>query len=95
MMADRIARRSPKGHIMRLILSIALSGLFWFAWLLFVIGYYSLFQTTASLSVEMRRIVIAVLGLFGALNVMMLSAFFLIVIRQRTKSRLEANEDRE
>ena len=59
---------------------IGLSAVFCFAWLLFVLAYYRLFQKTGRLETELGAILIAVLGLFGAVNVMILSAFFLILL---------------
>lgn len=77
---EGISRRLGKARLGKRRVLLGLSGLFVFAWVLFVISYYTLFREVPHLPTDLGRIVIIVLALFGAVNVMLLSLFFLIII---------------
>lgn len=79
MASDRFHSLFGKSAIRKLIIPVGLSVIFWFAWILFAMGFYIVFRGTVDLPPELRAIVLAILGLFGAVNVMMLSMFLLIV----------------
>ncbi|HTM07798.1 MAG TPA: hypothetical protein VL754_05365 [Verrucomicrobiae bacterium] len=79
-----------KSHFCRrwqLLIRIGLSLLFWFSWILFGFGFYVLLTDVRGRQEDVGWIVFGVLGLFGAINVMMVAIYFLIVNLWVAKTR--------
>ena len=68
-----------KRRVARIII-IGLGMVFWLGWVLFAVAYYTLFRHAGSLSPDLRGIVYGMLGLFGAVNVMLIAGFFLALM---------------
>ncbi|HKA59871.1 MAG TPA: hypothetical protein VKD28_14715 [Gemmatimonadales bacterium] len=82
-------RNVTSRHRVRLILVILLTVFFVFAWLLFAGAYYITMRNLDMVATEPRAIVIHVLGLLGALNVMVLCLFFITIILWARQSRAD------
>ena len=68
-----------KGGVWTLIIRGALSLIFLFSWIFFAVAFYIVMNGIHELSPELGRMVFALLGLFGTINIMILAVFLLIL----------------
>ena len=81
---------ADRGNIKRRTVSTclfwALAAGFWGFWLMLVFGTYVLLTGAQSASEDPRRLLFGILGLLGASNLMLVCAFFMLVILWVRKS---------
>lgn len=83
MRSEREGKPAPLAMLRRRYLLVGLAVVFGLAWLASCVAYTTLFNALDQMPAELRGMVILILALFGALNVMLLAVFAMLLLLWR------------